>query len=227
MRPSTTLGGHATRWVFRDSGSVDRWLADRPWLEPAQSPLVIRVPDESCMDIAIESLRRTAAGHDRGVSDLEVVDLGAPTPGELEVAIGRELEVAAETRLARLGAIATSLRVRPRVIVARVNAEPMALYDEVTNFLDILTKLEESASTGAPLAMVLLDTPFRALPAEGRDFTVGFPEEGPLGIGEAPAGTRWYAYVASRLAWESGGDLSRAPEDNRGPAVGGRSVGDG
>lgn len=211
MRVPVVVVEVPTRWRFRDSDTVHRWLAGRPWAEEfARSPPVLRLAASDYVHEVATALTACAHGHDEGRSDLRVRQVLMEANESLQQAIERALDARGGDPLERLRSISASLRRSPHLIVVVAPKVAGELFDDACGFLDRLTKLDPGEPKRGCLCII--DTLGQPVSAEAFDFVTGWPELSVLGRPGERARDTWDRYLIARLAWEAGGDIGSAKE---------------
>lgn len=217
MNVTATLAGYRASWRFRDSQLVAAWMASRPWDGGANRVAVFRMSSRAYEHLIIEATAREARAHEPDPARIrsEVLDIEE----SLEEPLLTRFEISGSVpRIERLRQLTRILESTFWVLMIRSAAAPEVLRDAAQELLDTCTKLG-----GRPTATIIfLHT--AAATADSRDLVVGCLADGILQEAERGLDRLWRAFVASRIAWESGGDLGRAIELDR--AIGPLAIGD-
>jgi hypothetical protein len=180
----------------------------RPWLEGC-ALRVVRIGSPALAAAIFATLRGTVRRYDDGRSGVAFHEVAATELlGGVAAAVAVTLELPPGlNRLELLGRAAERLADRPTVLLLPPPPEPRPQQgDEAAQWLDRLEKIDPRVR----VLIILLDTPEHRVVGEVFDLSVGLPLE-PLGAGpNVPDDEVWHGYLHRRLAWEAGGDASRA-----------------
>jgi hypothetical protein len=200
-----SLANLAAPWRFPGSHALDEWLSWCPWRERGGVAVVrIASPDDAApVGFAIE---REVYGLDAGGSHVRACRI-ATGPGvqTAVAALCAATEVTAgpgrRATLQRLASVLGAVRFVFLLDLSRLD-ETLPVLDELEGLRDDLAKLPEPAAL-TTVALV------RAGGARGAfDFTRGTPIDRPLDFTEPYRA--WCSYLHTRIAWECGGEPSRA-----------------
>lgn len=205
-----TLAGCTRAWRFTHSEPLDSWLSGRPWLNTG-GVKVGRVATPECAAELAPALARAIRSHDDGASEVRVLHPGCATPGAtfrdvVAEALGFSPQIARREYLRKASMV---LRHRPVVLMFGPLPEGVgaAFHAAAGEFLDEVFKWGDEAVA----TVLFLDTPASPVAGEAFDLTTGGPSA-PLGATSESETNLWRAYVHTRLAWETAGNLARARE---------------
>lgn len=177
---------------------------------------LVRLPTGDCERHVVDGMRREARAHETDPARLraELLDGGLG----FEEALVQALEVPrARSRTEQLRGIGRMLGTAYWLITVRAGEDGLAIRDEAQELLENCAKVGERPTA----CVVILHA--GSLVAEARDFSVGCLADGVLQEAERGADRLWRAFTASRLAWESAGDLGMVFQVER--RVGGLGLG--
>lgn len=221
MQLSLTLGGWTGMWRFAGSSGLDRWLRTHPWRTHG-GMRVCRIRSADILALFSTAVRQAILAHDEGRSLLRLCVLGRETvsraQGNLEDVFLDRLEVShGGSQFERLCEAARLIEGRPTVFIVESGHPELPSTAECATA--ILDRVEKVGGQGRPaiLVLALAEEPALSLPD---DFVTGYPADGLLAVHPMPTPELWRAYLHQRIAWEVGGDPTRAMkwEKNYNPA---------
>lgn len=201
------LAGCNVSWRFRDSAWLERWMASRPWDALGGRPHVIRLSGRGYEQAVVDHLARMFVGHTLGEADPRFIDVCLAEGQALEATVLDVVGVGQATRYERLAMLARQLASRPWLIVVRGPLTDRSIVEEGSALLDALSKLDRPRA-----ACLVIDTVSEPTIGEFHCFAAGWLADGVMSALDRGGEAMWGPYVATRLAWECGGDLARAQE---------------
>ncbi|TVQ00250.1 MAG: hypothetical protein EA381_07780 [Planctomycetaceae bacterium] len=208
MRVFVRIANVRLPWQFKDSDRLGDWIDSRPWI--SRSPVtVVRVADPNFIDPFVVAIEDAVLAADRRATDARTVilDPAEVATGGFEAAAARHFEIPTERPPLDLATlIGRETAARPIIwLIPPLPTDRPALIDETERFVDLVTKVVPTAR----LCVLFVDTPQSPLSGRCYDLTSGGPKSDTdlLGI---PNNQLWQHYLHRRIAWESGGRLSRA-----------------
>ena len=210
MRVFVSLENVRLPWQFKDSDRLGDWIDSRPWI--SRSPVtVVRVADSNFINPVVVAIEDAVLAADRRETDARTVllDPAEVAAGGFQAAAASHFQIPndrPELELATL--IGGETATRPIIwMIPPLPTDRAALIAETERFVDLVTKQVPTAK----LCVLFIDTPQSPLSGRCYDFTSGGPKSD-TDLLVIPNNQLWQHYLHRRIAWESGGRLSRADQ---------------